>query len=639
MGLFSKLFKSKDSIERVSAEEIQIYLNKIFVREKPDPLLAEVIFEVVCAQLGTTSFIQRSFSIGYNRAGRISDQMEIIGIIKKGYDNTPTKVLIKEEELIPHLKDITELSKEYSYLSLVELKEQVSLLMAHKQDGTTVEHNTSPLVDLDENTLSKLGTDEKGFITYPNGVKLKLNQAPLYNSRVIYEIITSLGYNLDELFYTSHSEDGNNVNFENASTFAYWELFSNKLVCIVRSDERRVNYQYINDCQNSAKGHFSNRILFYRLKDRIKDHYISRDFISRVFNVTLSISDNIDKNAIIGALLKHGIKISLIDCVIEKKYTYYDLCPYDNNGTSTLFYEINRYKSELKSDLLISDLILEITNNKTVRVGIPNTSVIVGKYTFTFGGEKTRWLADCLCNGYSMQTLSSFIDNERYYRELIQTGQLDEKVKERINMQAECYEKIDNDILQSKISINKFRYSYDSDQINYIAMAAFYKQCDVSQTVFLDSTYGEYEILSKEFSNGINITKIRAYHETFVFTNGHSLLNQNIDIEERDDSAINDDNSGYIYVMINPSLEGMVKIGKTTRDPNDRVKELSSVTGVPTPFILVYYKQFDNCHYAEKRIHSILEQKGCRVSDNREFFNITPTDAIKIVQMVYDAEQ
>ena len=41
-------------------------------------------------------------------------------------------------------------------------------------------------------------------------------------------------------------------------------------------------------------------------------------------------------------------------------------------------------------------------------------------------------------------------------------------------------------------------------------------------------------------------------------------------------------NSGYIYVLINNSMENLVKVGKTSRDAESRAKELSSVTGVPT---------------------------------------------------------
>lgn len=98
-------------------------------------------------------------------------------------------------------------------------------------------------------------------------------------------------------------------------------------------------------------------------------------------------------------------------------------------------------------------------------------------------------------------------------------------------------------------------------------------------------------------------------------------------------------NSGYVYVMINPSYgEGLVKIGKTTKEPEERAKELSSATGVVTPFILVYKRLFKNCHTAERLIHSILEEKGHKVNSNREFFAIGIPDAISYIMQLPDED-
>jgi tetratricopeptide (TPR) repeat protein len=65
---------------------------------------------------------------------------------------------------------------------------------------------------------------------------------------------------------------------------------------------------------------------------------------------------------------------------------------------------------------------------------------------------------------------------------------------------------------------------------------------------------------------------------------------------------------------------------------------LSSATGVATPFILIYHRKFNNCHSAEKKIHTFLEDKGVRFNDSREFFEISTTDAIHLVQTIDDDE-
>jgi hypothetical protein len=62
-------------------------------------------------------------------------------------------------------------------------------------------------------------------------------------------------------------------------------------------------------------------------------------------------------------------------------------------------------------------------------------------------------------------------------------------------------------------------------------------------------------------------------------------------------------NPGYIYVLMNYSMDNLIKIGKTTRDTESRAKELSSVTGVPTPFIVAFDAYFDDCCEAEAYVH------------------------------------
>ena len=46
-----------------------------------DPMFEEAARLIVANQQGSTSLIQRKFSIGYNRAGRIMDQLEAAGIV------------------------------------------------------------------------------------------------------------------------------------------------------------------------------------------------------------------------------------------------------------------------------------------------------------------------------------------------------------------------------------------------------------------------------------------------------------------------------------------------------------------------------------------------------------------------------
>jgi len=70
---------------------------------KRDPLFEEAARLIVSSQQGSTSNIQRKFSIGYNRAGRIVDQLEVAGIIGPNEGSKARQVLVLDDY---HLEQI-----------------------------------------------------------------------------------------------------------------------------------------------------------------------------------------------------------------------------------------------------------------------------------------------------------------------------------------------------------------------------------------------------------------------------------------------------------------------------------------------------------------------------------------------------
>lgn len=62
-----------------------------------DPYFEEAARAIVISQQGSTSMIQRRFSIGYNRAGRLMDQLEAAGIVGIAQGSKPRDVLITDE--------------------------------------------------------------------------------------------------------------------------------------------------------------------------------------------------------------------------------------------------------------------------------------------------------------------------------------------------------------------------------------------------------------------------------------------------------------------------------------------------------------------------------------------------------------
>ena len=76
--------------------------------------------------------------------------------------------------------------------------------------------------------------------------------------------------------------------------------------------------------------------------------------------------------------------------------------------------------------------------------------------------------------------------------------------------------------------------------------------------------------------------------------------------------------NGFIYVLSNPSMQGIYKIGMTVRNVEERVKELSRSTSIPTPFKIEAVFHSENPLRDEQDIHQALTE--FRVSEGREFF-------------------
>ncbi len=91
-----------------------------------------------------------------------------------------------------------------------------------------------------------------------------------------------------------------------------------------------------------------------------------------------------------------------------------------------------------------------------------------------------------------------------------------------------------------------------------------------------------------------------------------------------------DSTAGYVYILINASLNGIVKIGKSQNSPDEQARELSSATGIATPFLVAYSSYFKECNAAEIFVHAQLENN--RLADNREFFQVSVQQAIEVVR-------
>lgn len=93
-----------------------------------------------------------------------------------------------------------------------------------------------------------------------------------------------------------------------------------------------------------------------------------------------------------------------------------------------------------------------------------------------------------------------------------------------------------------------------------------------------------------------------------------------------------DNSSQIVYLLTNPAMPNLVKIGKTTQLEVDlRMRQLYS-TGVPLPFECVFACQVKDASKVEQALHIAFKQQ--RLNPNREFFEIDPEQAIAILKLL-----
>lgn len=87
---------------------------------------------------------------------------------------------------------------------------------------------------------------------------------------------------------------------------------------------------------------------------------------------------------------------------------------------------------------------------------------------------------------------------------------------------------------------------------------------------------------------------------------------------------------GKIYILRNPlHRDAIVKIGRTTGSSETRASQISTSTGVPYPFEVLYEEDVIDCQLAERLIHEKLEDY--RINKRREFFQLPLKDAVRAV--------
>lgn len=86
---------------------------------------------------------------------------------------------------------------------------------------------------------------------------------------------------------------------------------------------------------------------------------------------------------------------------------------------------------------------------------------------------------------------------------------------------------------------------------------------------------------------------------------------------------------GWVYVITNPAMPGLVKIGYSLKDPLLRAKELNH-TGAPHPYVVRYDALVHEPRNLEQVLHQRLEQQR----EGKEWFRISVLDAVQHIRLV-----
>lgn len=91
------------------------------------------------------------------------------------------------------------------------------------------------------------------------------------------------------------------------------------------------------------------------------------------------------------------------------------------------------------------------------------------------------------------------------------------------------------------------------------------------------------------------------------------------------------DTKGFVYVMTNPSMPGLVKIGMSKRVPTERTTDDDMAsTGIPKRFEVQYYAFFEDMFKAEREAHHNLKEYHY----GKEFFKTDVATAIVAIESI-----
>lgn len=90
---------------------------------------------------------------------------------------------------------------------------------------------------------------------------------------------------------------------------------------------------------------------------------------------------------------------------------------------------------------------------------------------------------------------------------------------------------------------------------------------------------------------------------------------------------------GIVYILTNPAMPDLIKIGRTDTTIEQRVGDLSRASGVPVPFVVFFAAEVEDSLGWERALHQAFDDR--RLNPKREFFRLSPDKPHAILRMAH----
>lgn len=90
----------------------------------------------------------------------------------------------------------------------------------------------------------------------------------------------------------------------------------------------------------------------------------------------------------------------------------------------------------------------------------------------------------------------------------------------------------------------------------------------------------------------------------------------------------------WVYILSNPTMPSLVKIGYTKKPPEERAKQISASTGVALPYKVEWAYKCFNGERVEREVHHKLKSK--RANNSKEFFWVDLEEAKEVITLIGD---